>query len=124
MPISRQVVGDYLHTPEGRAKIGDLDGRVAANAGAAVVNPVVEQLITAEALIDLLDDGWPQRSRRAEGARRGRGLARIRLGAEAVGMFFASESNGFRSVTIPVPPAVPSIASSASPCGSAGRRGV
>jgi hypothetical protein len=102
--ISRQVLGDYLHTPEGRAKVGDVDGKVAANVGAAVLNPVVEQLITAEALIDLLDDGWPQ----LVAARRGtQAPSRFALEfgslSDAAKTFFASESNGFRSITIPFP---------------------
>jgi hypothetical protein len=100
--ISRQVVGDYLHTPEGRAKIGDLDGKLATNAGSAVLNPLIEQFITAEALIDLLDDGWPQKV-----AARSGGQAPISLRfsslSEAFKTYFASESNGFRSITIPIP---------------------
>ena len=106
--VSRQVVGDYLHTPEGRAKLGGLDGRVATTAGAAAVNPVVEQLITADALIDLLDQGWPQGAVIAEG-----GQAAVAASLDfgnvrnAVALFFASESNGFRSVVIPVPPTGP-----------------
>ena len=102
--ISRQIVGDYLHTPEGRAQIGDLDGRVATNAGAAVVNQIVEQLVTAEALIDLLDDGWPQRVA-APGASQATIPVSLEFGSiqETVKTFFASESNGFRSLTIPFP---------------------
>lgn len=103
--VSRQVVGDYLHTPEGRAKLGDLDGRVATTAGAAAVNPVVEQLITAEALVDLLDDGWPQQVAAPAGGQAS-GKLPLEFGTvrDAVMLFFGSESNGFRSVAIPFPP--------------------
>jgi hypothetical protein len=102
--VSRQVVGDYLHTPEGRAKVGNVDGRLATNAGAAAVNPMVEELITPEALIDLLDDGWPQRIASSAGAQANVPVS-LEFGSvrEALKLFFASESNGFRSVIIPFP---------------------
>jgi len=98
--LSRQILGEYL-------KDKDLDGaelEAATQAGTAVLNPVVEQLVTPQALVDLFEDGWPER---AAGSRAGAAAARLQLGFDSVELawktFFFSESQGFRSVTIPVP---------------------
>lgn len=99
--LSRQILGEYL-------KDKDLDGTeldVATQAGSAVLNPVVEQLVTPQALVDLFEDGWPERAvgRSTEGA----ATTRLQLGFGSLEIawktFFFSESQGFRSVTIPVP---------------------
>ena len=121
--VSRQIIGDYLHTPEGRDKLGGIDGRAAANAGAVAVNPMVEQLITTQALIDLLDDGWPQQVAEPTGTRAIPISLEFDFVREAWRLFLASESAGFRSVTIPIRRTPPRTISFVSPCVSAGRRG-
>ncbi len=97
--LSRQILGDYL-------KEKDLQGAeldLATEAGSALLNPLVEQLVTPQALADLFEDGWPER---AAGGRSGTAVApRFDVGSfdQAWKTFFFSESQGFRSVTIPVP---------------------
>ncbi|MXQ13821.1 DUF2939 domain-containing protein [Microvirga makkahensis] len=98
--LSRQILGEYL-------KDQDLQGPeldLATEAGTAVLNPVVEQLVTPQALVDLFEDGWPERAvgRGSDGAA---AAPRLDIGSfgQAWKTFLFSESQGFRSVTIPVP---------------------
>lgn len=97
--LSRQILGEYM-------KDQDLEGAerdLATEAGAAILNPVVEQLVTPQALIDLLEDGWPEK---AAGNTNGTALPlRFDMGSlkQAWRTFIFSESQGFRSVTIPIP---------------------
>ena len=96
--LTRQIVGSYLDQKD----LQGLDRDLAEDAGVAVFNPIVEQLATPEALVDLLEDGWPQRVAGGNGP-----TSPVRLDlnsfAEAWRIFIASESQGFRSVTVPVP---------------------
>ncbi|HZH53249.1 MAG TPA: DUF2939 domain-containing protein [Microvirga sp.] len=107
--LTQQIVGTYLTTKAGQQAFGDLDRRAATSAGAAIVNPLVEQLVTPEALIDLLEDGWPQQAA-GNGGRAARAAVPTPTGidfgsfGEAVKVFLTSEGQGFRSVTIPLPP--------------------
>jgi hypothetical protein len=101
--LSRQILGAFV---DGR-DLGDLDRQLALGAGAAILNPVVEQLVTPEALVDLLEDGWPQQ---VTGGGNG-GASPLRINAASFGLgwrtFIASESLGFRSITIPLPATEP-----------------
>ncbi len=99
--LARQILGEYLKTQ-------DLDGlgqQAAAQAGTAVLNPVLEELITPQAVIDLLKDGQLQQ---AAGPQGGNGLFfPLRFDAPSLGKawrtFIMSESQGFRAITIPLP---------------------
>ena len=98
--LTREIVGSYLDQKD----LKGLDRDLAEDAGVAVFNPIVQQLATPEALADLLEDGWPQ------GVVGGTGpTSPVRLDftslAEAWRIFISSESQGFRSVTVPVPAA-------------------
>lgn len=97
--LSRQILGEYL-------KDQDLEGAerdLATEAGAAVLNPVIEQLVSPQALVDLFDDGWPEQA----AGRTGQGALPLRFDFGSLGQawrtFLFSESQGFRSVTIPIP---------------------
>jgi len=101
--LSRQILGAFV---DGR-DLGDLDRQFAIGAGAAILNPVVEELVTPEALVDLLEDGWPQQV-----AGGGNGEASpLRVDGASFGLawrtYIASESLGFRSITIPLPATEP-----------------
>lgn len=104
--FSRQLLGEYLKTSSGE-EIGGIDRNAAANAGAAVFDPYIEKLVTPQAIVDLLEKGAPQQgpggaspdilafdmtSLNAENLRR------------AWDLFIASESQGFRSLVMPLPP--------------------
>ena len=101
--LSRQILGAFV---DGR-DLSDLDRQFAIGAGAAILNPVVEELVTPEALVDLLEDGWPQQV-----AGGGNGEASpLRVDGASFGLawrtYIASESLGFRSITIPLPATAP-----------------
>jgi len=99
--LARQILGEYLKTQD----LGGLDRQAAAQAGTATLNPVLEELITPQALIDLLDDGRLQQS--GEAAVAGRMFAPLSFDAASLDKawrtFILSETQGFRSITIPVP---------------------
>jgi hypothetical protein len=99
--LARQILGEYLKTQ-------DLDGlgqQAATQAGTAVLNPVLEELITPQAVIDLLDDGQLQRATGTQG----RNGSFFPLGFDAASLgkawrtFIMSETQGFRAITIPLP---------------------
>ena len=94
--LARQILGEYLKTQD----LDGLDQQAASQAGAATLNPVLEELITPQAVIDLLDDG------QIAGAG-GVPASPIRLDLGSVEnawrTFIASESQGFRAITIPLP---------------------
>lgn len=99
--LSRQILGEYL-------KGQDLSGAerdLAAEAGSAVLNPVIEDLITPQALVDLFEDGWPEQA--AGSGRTAAVPLRFDIGADSLKLawktFIHSESDGFRSVTVPMP---------------------
>ena len=99
--LARQILGEYLKTQ-------DLDGlgrQAAAQAGTAVLNPVLEELITPEAVMDLLEDGQLQQA----AAPRGNSGLFFPVGFDGPSLgqawrtFIMSESQGFRAITIPAP---------------------
>lgn len=104
--FSRQILGEYLKTPNGQ-EIGGIDPDAASHAGAAVFDPYIQTLVTPQTLMDLLDKGWSQHG--ATGAAPDLSAIDLRtFDASALrrawDLFIASESQGFRSIIIPLPP--------------------
>jgi hypothetical protein len=97
--LSRQILGEYLKDQNLEGAERDL----ATEAGTAVLNPVVAQLVTPEALVDLFEDGWPQRATGRENAASVPVHFDVSSLKQVWKTFILSESDGFRSVTIPVP---------------------
>jgi hypothetical protein len=106
--ITRQLVGEYLNSAAGKRDLGGIDRPMAMNAGSALLNPVVEQLITPAAVLDLLEDGWPEGA--VTGSRPSQAQP-MKLDVGSLGqawrLFISSETQGFRSITIPYPDNVP-----------------
>lgn len=106
--LSRQILGEYLKTPEGQAELGGLNPNVAASAGAVAFDPFIEKLMSPEALVDLLRGGWPLQEGESAAS-----PAPLRLDLEPVlapetfrrawNIFISSETQGFRSIIIPLP---------------------
>ena len=96
--LARQILGEFLKSQD----LAGIDRQAATQAGTATLNPVLENLVTPQALIDLLDDGELQQSAAGSGP-----LVPTGLDAEALGRmwrtFIFSESQGFRAITIPFP---------------------
>ena len=101
--LSRQVAAEYLKTPAGKQDLGGLDPQVAANAGSAIVDPLIERLVTPQALIDLLEDGWPQAAIGRAGSTGTSASLEVGSFAQAFKLFVSSETQGFRSIFIPFP---------------------
>jgi len=107
--LTKQIVDAYL-AANGRAQEIVAGHRsLAAAAGATIVDPLVRDLLSPEALIDLLDDGWPQAKTGAApadlaGTRLDIGWASLRAAGRP---FLASETRGFRQIFIPIPPERP-----------------
>lgn len=97
--LSRQILGEYLKEKD----LEGLERDIATEAGSAVLNPVIEQFISPESLADLFEQGWPK----AMADRPGTANTPLRFEIDSLGQalrtFLFSESQGFRSVTIPIP---------------------
>jgi hypothetical protein len=100
--LARQILGEYLKTQD----ISERDRQLAAQAGAAALNPVLEELLTPQAVIDLLEDGQLQQIQQE-----GTGGPAIRFDPgslqQAWRIFILSESQGFRAITILLTPDEP-----------------
>jgi hypothetical protein len=100
--LARQILGEYLKAQD----LSERDRQLAAQAGTAALNPVLEELLTPQALIDLLEDGQLQQLQQE-----GTGTQAISLDPgslqQAWRIFILSESQGFRAVTIPLTPDEP-----------------
>ncbi|MBB4041426.1 hypothetical protein GGR34_003103 [Microvirga flocculans] len=96
--LARQILGEYLKTQD----LAGLDQQTAARAGTAILNPVLEELITPQALVDLLDDGQLNQLN-GDGNGPGTALTFDPTSVEkALRIFIASEAQGFRAITIPL----------------------
>src|SRR3954447_12764211 len=97
LSLTKQLVGDYLDRLGRNRDMGAFDKKIAAEAGATVADPLVAQLLTPQALVDLLDDGWPQQvvAQSAEAI-----PARLDFGSfrKAWRLYSSSESRGFTTV--------------------------
>jgi hypothetical protein len=101
--LSRQILGEYLDEKD----VGGLNRDVATGIGTAALNPVIEELVTPEALAGLLEKGVPQQI--AAGGNGATPPLRVDLGSieDLWRVFISSESQGFRSITIPLPATEP-----------------
>jgi hypothetical protein len=114
--LSKQIVAAYLRAT---GKGGQPDASpspfagMAAGAGASIIDPLIAPLVTADALINVLENGWPAAlGGVAPGARSGASGAtrqfsldptRFLTAEGAQRLFMATESRGFRVVLFGVP---------------------
>ena len=99
--ITRQVVAAYVDVLGGGRGVDPAYRQMASEAAATVVEPLVAQLFTPGGILDLLDDGWPQAVSPTDAAPPG-GL-RIRSVGQALRLFSASQSRGFRTAFFSFP---------------------
>lgn len=101
--LSRQIVDDYMKTPDGQLELTDIHRQLAADAGAKVFTPLIEELMTPHALADLLEAGHRLWSTEAENAP----SFPLRLGfgsfEQAWTLFMNAEPQGFRSISMNLP---------------------
>jgi hypothetical protein len=100
--LARQILGDYLKTQD----LSERDRQLVAQAGATALNPVLEELLTPQTVIDLLEDGQLQQIQ-PEGT--GGTAISFDPGSlqQAWRIFVLSESQGFRAITILLTPDEP-----------------
>jgi hypothetical protein len=113
LSLVRQVLNVAIEERAGRA-LGATERQLAADAGATVADPIVSQLLTPEALIELLNGGWPREGADSDAASPAErtlggpgGIARamrvVSLGS-AWRLFRQSEFRGFRNMVVRLPP--------------------
>jgi Protein of unknown function (DUF2939) len=108
--LLKQVFNVAVQEKGGRA-LDPAERQFVIEAAAGVAEPVVAQLLTPEAVLDLLNDGWPNAvlgpvdQGVADGApiRMARHL-RMRSLASAWRLFRNSEMRGFRNIIVSLPP--------------------
>jgi len=100
--LARQILGEYLKTQD----LSAIEREVAAQAGATALNPVLAALVTPQAVIDLLEDGQLQSAGDANPS-----AISFNLNLSSLDglwrIFIASETQGFRAITIPLTPEEP-----------------
>jgi hypothetical protein len=101
--LTRQLVEEYLKAVDKGHALSGLDRQLAAQASATVADPLVAQLVTPEALIDLFDDGWPQQVASPDGEPPVPTSIGIRSFGRAWRLFVTSETRGFRKIFITLP---------------------
>jgi len=102
--LTEQIVETYLRLTGKDARLGQFGRGMAVSALTSIADPVVAQLISAEALVELLNSGWPttvlpDRIAGVQG-----------LGADALGSawnVFVHSQQGLRRFEIAVPAAAP-----------------
>jgi Protein of unknown function (DUF2939) len=102
--LTEQIVVSYLQLSGRDARLGQLARGTALAAAASVADPIVAKLISAEALIELLQNGWPV-STLPDGAAAFHGLGSASLGN--VWQLFVRSEQGLRSWEFSVPVGAP-----------------
>ena len=106
LSLSKQIASEYLRSLGRGRELDALNSDLAASAGATLVDPLVAQLVTPEALVALLQGRLPAGAAAASPAAAGISLDVGSLGA-AARTFMASQSRGFRNIFIPLPDGKP-----------------
>jgi hypothetical protein len=102
--LTEQVVTGYLQLSGKDARLGQFARGTAVAAVASVADPIVAKLISAEALVELLHNGWPV-SVLPDGAADFHGLGSASLGN--VWQLFLHSEQGLRSWEFPLPIGAP-----------------
>ena len=100
--LARQLVTAYLIATGRENELKSSAGRIASGLGATLAEPIVAELVTPQALIGLLEDGWPESATRVDKPSGLSGIGSLGLG-DAWGVFLAAEARGFRKVFVSAP---------------------
>lgn len=108
--LTKQIMNTYLDSLGQDQGLARADRQVVIGAAIAASDPLVRDLLTPEALAELLGDGWPEKVAGPQPPAF-QGLAWRGLDWQGVSGFWnlwlASESRGFRAVRIPLDPSRP-----------------
>jgi hypothetical protein len=103
--LTEQIVATYLQLTGKDARLGQFGRGMAVAAVTSIADPIVAKLVSAEALVELLRNGWPSSVLPEDEAAAFRGLA-SGAGGNLWRLFLHSEM-GLRSFTFAVPTAAP-----------------
>jgi Protein of unknown function (DUF2939) len=108
--LLKQVMGVVVQERGGRT-LDPSERQLAVEVGAGLADPVVAQLLTPEAIVELLNGAWPSTLREDGAAGEGEAsppsiVRELRLRSLNAGwrLFRASELRGFRSIIVSLPP--------------------
>ena len=108
--LTRQTLAAVTAATAASGELVARDRQLAADAAAALVEPVVAALVTPETILDILDDGWPQGlALPARPPAQRPGGDGLRLGSlrELRDLYVASDMHGFRTLLVAFPPDEP-----------------
>ena len=104
LSLVRQITGALRGAADADPDADPRERQRLNEAGYGIALALAETLVTPETVIDLLDDGWPDKlDVERPTAARAEGLA-IRDPVRLVPYYLHAEMRGFRAVVIPVPP--------------------
>jgi hypothetical protein len=107
LSLVRQIVAAVRVATDADEDLDPKDRQRLNEAAYGLALALAESLVTPDTVIDLLDDGWPEKLdlKKPEGART-TGLS-IRNAGRLMSYYAAAEMRGFRAVVIPIPPEGP-----------------
>jgi len=102
--LAKQLVTSYLAA----AKRGEVKGQnEVAALGTSVADPILMHLVTPQAVIDILNDGWPESLIGPESPATTTSVVRLRSLGTVWRFFVNSESRGFTRIFFTLPPDAP-----------------
>ncbi|MCJ2015076.1 DUF2939 domain-containing protein [Methylobacterium sp. J-076] len=107
LSLVRQIVGAVRVATDSDEDLDPRDRQRLNEVAYGLALALAESLVTPDTVIDLLDDGWPDKLdlRKPDGART-TGLAIHGFG-KLMAYYAAAEMRGFRAVVVPIPPEGP-----------------
>jgi hypothetical protein len=98
--LTEQIVVTYLHLTGRDARLGQIGRSLAVGTMTSIADPIVAKLISAEALVELLHDGWPAAVLPDQAPT----LQGLRPGALGTAwQIFVRSEQGLRRFDIPIP---------------------
>jgi len=103
LSLSKQIVSEYLRTVGRGQELDRVDRNLATSAGATVADPLIAQLVTPAAVAGLLNGRLPAGIAAAAPQIPTGPPVRLESLAQAVRIYLASQSRGFRNIVVPLP---------------------
>jgi hypothetical protein len=102
--LVRQIVGAVRAALDADPEIETKDRQRLNDLAYGLALALAETLVTPDTVIDILDDGWPEKLDIKRPANAHPTGLRIRDAGRLIAYYAAAEMRGFRAVVIPIPP--------------------